>query len=118
MRAGRACRAARREKLCLGSLLCSLPAVLGLARGEFSEHCAGSGFNAAPRKLIRRPGMLFAMPKFAALLETGEGGRRSCAAFSELEHLEVIRRRAAAAYGLKHMYVRVARQPRRRAANV
>jgi len=31
------CRAIRREKLCLGSLLCELPAMLGLTHFEFNQ---------------------------------------------------------------------------------
>ena len=107
MRVNRTCRAIRREKLCLGSLLCELPAMLGLTHDEFNRYYMGNDFNVSSCKLIRRPDMLFCLEQFAILLEIDEYGHRSYTKLSEAdaEHIEVIRRWVLATHGLQHMYV-------------
>jgi len=105
MRVNKTCRAIRREKLCLGSLLCELPAMLGLTHDEFKRYHMGNDFNVSSCKLIRRPDMLFRLPKFAILLEIDEHGHRSYSELEELEHLDVIRRWVLETYGVNHMFV-------------
>jgi len=105
MRVNKTCRAIRREILCLGSLLASLPSMLGLTHEEFDKYYVGHDFNVSSCKLIRRPDMLFCFPMFAILLEIDEHAHRSYTELNELEHLDVIRRWVVDTYGLNHMYV-------------
>lgn len=79
--------------------------MLGLTHEEFGKWSAGHDFNVSSCKLIRRPDMLFKMPKFAILLEIDEHGHRYYTELEELEHLDVIRRWVLDTYGLNHMYV-------------
>ena len=105
----RTCRAIRREKLCLGSLLCELPSRHARSHPRrvppVDRYYRGNDFTLSSCFGQPSPSKQFCLEQFAILLEIDEYGHRSYTKLEEAEHIEVIRRWVVATQGLSHLYV-------------